>query len=72
MAWDTLIKKTFRKKEEILPMQLAEVDSLKTDLEAFFLCFPAVPPAPTFAASLPSRSICFEKNAYSDPDVRAL
>jgi dynein heavy chain len=37
MAWDTLIKKTFRKKEEILPMQMAEVDSLKTDLEAFFV-----------------------------------
>jgi dynein heavy chain, axonemal len=37
MAWDALIKKTFRKKEEILPMQMAEVDSLKVDLELFFV-----------------------------------
>lgn len=25
MSWDALVKKTFRKKEEILPMQMAEV-----------------------------------------------
>lgn len=28
MSWDALVKKTFRKKEEILPMQMAEVRSL--------------------------------------------
>ncbi|CAM9279490.1 unnamed protein product [Choristocarpus tenellus] len=37
MAWDALVKKTFRKKEEILPMQMAEVDALKEELEGFFL-----------------------------------
>jgi dynein heavy chain len=37
MAWDALVKKTFQKKEEILPMQLAEVDALKIELEEFFL-----------------------------------
>lgn len=26
MSWDALVKKTFRKKEEILPMQMAEVE----------------------------------------------
>lgn len=28
MSWDALVKKTFRKKEEILPMQMAEVRML--------------------------------------------
>ena len=28
MSWDSLVKKTFRKKEEILPMQMAEVRML--------------------------------------------
>ena len=28
MSWDALVKKTFRKKEEILPMQMAEVRRL--------------------------------------------
>ncbi|CAB1116950.1 unnamed protein product [Ectocarpus sp. CCAP 1310/34] len=37
MSWDALVKKTFRKKEEILPMQMAEVDALKEELEGFFL-----------------------------------
>lgn len=29
MSWDALVKKTFRKKEEILPMQMAEVSLYK-------------------------------------------
>jgi dynein heavy chain len=37
MAWDNVVKKTFRKKEEILPLQLSEVDKLRVDLENFFL-----------------------------------
>ncbi|CAM9131888.1 unnamed protein product, partial [Ectocarpus fasciculatus] len=37
LAWDAVVKKTFKKKEEIMPMQTREVDSLKTSLEAFFL-----------------------------------
>lgn len=37
LAWDTVVKKTFRKKEEILPLQLNEVEHLKVELENFFL-----------------------------------
>jgi dynein heavy chain, axonemal len=37
LAWDSVVKKTFRKKEEILPMQLGEMENLKLDLETFFL-----------------------------------
>jgi dynein heavy chain len=37
LAWDNIVKKTFRKKEEILPLQLSEVDKLKFELENFFL-----------------------------------
>lgn len=36
MSWDALVKKTFRKKEEILPMQMAEVKCLPIDSEVFF------------------------------------
>ena len=35
--WDGVEKKTFKKKEEILPMQMREVDSLKIELETFYL-----------------------------------
>lgn len=37
MAWDKVLKKTFKKKEDILPMQTSEVESLKVNLEQFFL-----------------------------------
>lgn len=37
MAWDNVVKRTFRKKEEILPMQMKEMESLRDDLEQFFL-----------------------------------
>jgi dynein heavy chain, axonemal len=37
MQWDGVVKKMFRKKEEILPMQLREVEALKVNLEQFFL-----------------------------------
>eukprot|EP00984_Skeletonema_dohrnii_P005277 scaffold1843_cov107-Skeletonema_dohrnii-CCMP3373.AAC.8 len=37
LAWDAVVKKTFRKKEDILPMQMAAVDSLKVDLDQFYL-----------------------------------
>lgn len=37
MAWDSVVKKTFRKKEDILPLQLSEVENLKVELEQFFL-----------------------------------
>lgn len=37
LAWDAVVKKTFRKKEDILPMQMAAVDSLKNDLDQFYL-----------------------------------
>jgi len=37
MAWDAVVKKTFKKKEEIMPMQTREVEALKVSLEQFFL-----------------------------------
>ena len=37
MVWETVVKKTFKKKEEILPMQIDSIDSLKVDLEEFYL-----------------------------------
>eukprot|EP00957_Ditylum_brightwellii_P046876 3557539-Ditylum_brightwellii.AAC.1 len=37
MAWEAVVKKTFKKKEDILPMQMAYVDSLKVDLDKFYL-----------------------------------
>lgn len=37
LAWEAVVKKTFKKKEDILPMQMASVDSLKVDLDHFYL-----------------------------------
>ena len=37
LAWEAVVKKTFKKKEDILPMQMAAVDSLKVDLDQFYL-----------------------------------
>ena len=35
-AWKAVVKKTFKRKEEILPMQMASVDALKLDLDQFY------------------------------------
>ena len=35
-AWEAVVKKTFKKKEEIFPMQMASVDALKLDLDQFY------------------------------------
>lgn len=37
MQWEGIVNKTFKKKEEIMPLQMAEVDSIKEDLESFYL-----------------------------------
>ena len=37
LTWEAVVKKTFKKKEEILPMQMNSVDSLKSDLDGFYL-----------------------------------
>ena len=37
MMWDAVLKKTFRKKEEIMSIQLQEMTFLKEDLENFFM-----------------------------------
>ena len=37
LAWEQVVKKTDKKKEEILPMQLKEMESLKGQLEEFFM-----------------------------------
>jgi dynein heavy chain len=35
-ASEAVVKKTFKRKEEILPMQMASVDALKLDLDQFY------------------------------------
>uniref|UniRef100_H3HCG5 AAA+ ATPase domain-containing protein n=1 Tax=Phytophthora ramorum TaxID=164328 RepID=H3HCG5_PHYRM len=37
MQWEAIVNKTFKKKEEIMPLQMAEVESIKEELESFFL-----------------------------------
>ena len=37
LAWEAVVKKTFKKKEDILPMQMASVDALKVELDQFYL-----------------------------------
>ena len=36
MTWEMIVKKTYSKKEDILPMQLASQDRIKADLEIFY------------------------------------
>jgi dynein heavy chain len=37
LQWETVVKKTFRKKEEIMPIQMKEMELLKVKLEEFYL-----------------------------------
>ena len=37
LLWEAVVKKTFKTKEEIMPMQMASVDSLKVDIDQFYL-----------------------------------
>lgn len=37
LAWDAVVKKTFKTKEDILPLQMASVDALKIKLDSFYL-----------------------------------
>jgi dynein heavy chain len=37
MKWDRVVNTTFKKKEEILPLQTAAVETIKEELEQFFL-----------------------------------
>ncbi|CAK4109520.1 unnamed protein product [Aphanomyces euteiches] len=37
LQWEGIVNKTFKKKEEIMPLQMAEVESIKGDLESFYL-----------------------------------
>ena len=37
LAWDAVVKKTIKTKEDILPLQMASVDSLKVKLDSFYL-----------------------------------
>jgi dynein heavy chain len=36
LAWDSLVKKMFKKKEEIMPVQMKEMELLKVKLEEFY------------------------------------
>ena len=36
MLWEAIENKTFKKKEEIMPLQMAEVESIKEDLDSFY------------------------------------
>lgn len=37
MQWEAIVNKTFTKKEEILPLQMAKVEAIKEELEGFFV-----------------------------------
>ena len=37
VIWDSIVKRSFKRKEEILPMQLSSVEALKSDLDEFYL-----------------------------------
>ena len=37
LTWEAVVKKMFQKKEEILPLQIASIDSLKSELDEFYL-----------------------------------
>jgi dynein heavy chain len=69
LAWDTVVKKTFRKKEEILPMQLFEMEHLKVDLETFFLSVREF--RNKFRAEAPFTFTGAPKLAYADLDKHA-
>ena len=37
MQWDRVVKKSFKKKEEILPMQMREVEALKVSFGGIYV-----------------------------------
>jgi hypothetical protein len=37
MQWEAIVNKTFKNKEEIMPLQMVEVESIQEELESFFL-----------------------------------
>merc|ERR1719261_277635 len=37
VAWESVVKKTFKKKEEIMPLKDAKVEIIKEEIDAFFL-----------------------------------
>ena len=69
MAWDSVVKKTFRKKEDILPLQLSEVENLKVELEQFFLSVREF--RNNFRANAPFTFTGTPLQAYSQIDVYA-
>ena len=69
MAWDNVVKKTFRKKEDIMPLQLSEVEHLKVQLEEFFLSVRSF--RNNFRANAPFTFTGLPKLAYDDMDKHA-
>ena len=70
MQWDGVVKKMFRKKEEILPLQLREVEALKVDLEHFFLSVREF--RTQFRAKAPFTFVGSTKDAYAIMDAQAV
>lgn len=70
MQWDGVVKKMFRKKEEILPLQLREVEALKVDLEQFFLSVREF--RTQFRAKAPFTFAGSTKDAYAIMDAQAV
>ena len=70
MQWDGVVKKMFRKKEEILPLQLREVEALKVDLEQFFLSVREF--RTQFRAKAPFTFVGSTKDAYAIMDAQAV
>jgi dynein heavy chain len=69
MVWENVVKKTFSKKEEIMPMQQREVDKLKEELEEFFLAMRAF--RGNFRANAPFTFGGSPKEAYIMMDEHA-
>lgn len=70
VAWEGMVKKTLKKKEEILPMQMDSVDALKNDLDEFYLSIRAF--RGDFRANAPFKFDGKISEAYSIMDNYAL
>jgi len=61
-----VLKKTFKKKEDILPLQMSEVETLKGDLESFFLSVREF--RNNFRKEAPFAFVGVNEKAYSEMD----
>ena len=63
LTWEAVVKKSFQKKEEILPLQIASVDALKSDLDEFVLSIRTF--RNDFRANAPFKTVSESTAAFS-------